>query len=102
MSTINRTAKSLAIAIVGAEYVTRMVPIGTHDWNKFVTPNELSMMIESQSVGLILRRKQGLVMSVDPFTQGQLKWHLDDADLDVNYIVHAVKSTAGSGSAATS
>lgn len=41
VSTINRTPQSFAIAIVGAEYITRLVKIGTHEWNKFITPEEL-------------------------------------------------------------
>ena len=41
MATLNRTLKSYALAIVGAEYVLRWLPRGTHDWEKFVTPNEL-------------------------------------------------------------
>ena len=41
MATLNRTLKSYALAIVGAEYVLRWLPRGTHDWEKFVTPDEL-------------------------------------------------------------
>lgn len=44
MSTINRTMESFAVAIVGAEYVTRMVPQGTHDWTRFLTPQEMALM----------------------------------------------------------
>ena len=44
VSTMNRTAESFAVAIVGAEYVTRVVPRGTHDWHRFITPLELTLM----------------------------------------------------------
>ena len=42
LSTLNRTAKSLALAIVGAEYLLRWLPLGTHDWRRFVRPSELA------------------------------------------------------------
>src|SRR5262249_13060263 len=45
-ATINRTLKSFALAIVGAEYVLRWLPRGTHRWDKFVTPNELEIALE--------------------------------------------------------
>ncbi len=41
LSTLNRTLRSFAAAIVGAEYVLRWLPVGTHDWEKFITPDEL-------------------------------------------------------------
>ena len=44
VSTMNRTAESFAVAIIGAEYVTRVVPRGTHDWHRFITPIELTLM----------------------------------------------------------
>ena len=47
LSTINRNLKSFGIAIVGAEYVLGMLPPGTHDWHKFLTPDELALMVES-------------------------------------------------------
>ena len=46
VATLNRTIKSFALAIVGAEYVLRWLPRGTHQWDKFVTPNELEIAIE--------------------------------------------------------
>ena len=47
-ATLNRTLKSFALAIVGAEYVLRWLPRGTHQWDKFVTPNELEIALERQ------------------------------------------------------
>ena len=44
LSTMNRTAESFAVAIVGAEYVARVVPQGTHEWHRFITPEELALM----------------------------------------------------------
>jgi ubiquinone biosynthesis O-methyltransferase len=44
-STLNRTAKSFALGIVAAEYITRWVPRGTHDWKKFIKPSELAKMV---------------------------------------------------------
>jgi SAM-dependent methyltransferase len=92
LSTINRTAKSYAVAIVGAEYVARVVPAGTHDWNKFITPEELRLMAEAHPARLTVVNKQGLVMRVDPFATGKLAWGLNPSDLDVNYIMQAVKA----------
>jgi 2-polyprenyl-6-hydroxyphenyl methylase/3-demethylubiquinone-9 3-methyltransferase len=50
ISTINRTSKSYALAILGAEYLMRKIPIGTHDWRKFVTPSELDSLIASNNM----------------------------------------------------
>ncbi len=46
LSTLNRTPESFAVAIVGAEYVTGMVPRGTHEWDRFITPHELVLMAD--------------------------------------------------------
>lgn len=71
--------------------------LGTHDWNKFVTPEELQVMIESPIPGVTASAKlvlhRGLVL--DPSSQGGrlsdcIRWKLSDTDLDVNYISHAV------------
>lgn len=91
LSTINRNMKSFAIAIVGAEYVLNMLPPGTHNWHKFLTPDELTLMVEVGSTGLSVREKQGLVMSIDPMS-GKFLWRTDPKDLEINYIMHAVKS----------
>lgn len=84
MSTLNRTAKSFALAIVGAEYVLRWLPRGTHDWRKFLRPSELAA--EFRRVGLELVDQKGMVMS--PFT---FEWRLDARDLEVNYLQTAKK-----------
>ena len=83
VATINRTAKSFAFAIVGAEYVLRWLPRGTHQWDKFVTPGELDIAIEQS--GLRLTRQTGVVYN--PFAD---RWQLS-ADADVNYMVVAEK-----------
>lgn len=81
MATINRTWKSFALAIVGAEYVLRWLPRGTHQWDKFVTPDELANHLSRN--GLEITEQSGVVYS--PFSD---KWSLS-ADMDVNYMVVA-------------
>src|SRR6185295_4306626 len=75
LSTINRTAKAYFLAIVGAEYVLRWLPIGTHQWERFVTPEELGVYLRDAGLGAPLL--QGLVYS--PFSDA---WALS-ADTDV-------------------
>lgn len=84
-STINRTAKSYALAIVGAEYVLRWVPKGTHTWNKFVKPHELVRELEKNHIDITDMR--GMVMN--PFT---FEWRWDPHDLSVNYALCGVKT----------
>jgi 2-polyprenyl-6-hydroxyphenyl methylase/3-demethylubiquinone-9 3-methyltransferase len=83
LSTINRNAKSWAMAIVGAEHVLRWLPRGTHQWAKFVTPDELFAMLSS--AGLVPVDRRGMVF--DPLAWG---WRLSERDLDVNYLAAAV------------
>lgn len=83
-STLNRTTKSFAAAIVGAEFVMRWLPTGTHDWSKFVTPDELYDLIGK--AGLTPVDRKGF--QYNPLS-GQ--WRLSDRDLSVNYITAAVK-----------
>ena len=78
ISTINRTARSLVVAKWGAEYVLRMLPVGTHDWRRFITPAELSRL--ARSAGLRMTDCAG--MSFDPLRQ---RWTAT-RDLAVNYI----------------
>jgi 2-polyprenyl-6-hydroxyphenyl methylase / 3-demethylubiquinone-9 3-methyltransferase len=80
-ATLNRTLKSFALAIVGAEYVLRWLPRGTHRWDKFVTPNELEAVLERSGLRTIDAR--GVVYNI--LLDG---WQLSD-DLDVNYMVAA-------------
>ena len=81
MATINRTLKSYALAIVGAEYVLRWLPRGTHDWAKFVTPRELEDAIGRR--GLAIGSRTGVVFN--PLTGG---WSAA-RDMDVNYMLAA-------------
>ena len=83
VATLNRTLKSLALAKIGAEYVLRWLPPGTHDWNRFVTPSELRHHLED--AGLSVTRVQGV--EFDPL---RWDWRLS-ADTDVNYMVVAEK-----------
>jgi 2-polyprenyl-6-hydroxyphenyl methylase / 3-demethylubiquinone-9 3-methyltransferase len=81
VSTLNRNWKSFALAIVGAEYVLRWLPRGTHQWDKFVTPDELAKyLLDSR---LAITEQSGVVYS--PLAD---KWSLS-TDLDVNYMVVA-------------
>ncbi len=80
MSTLNRTMKSYALAIVGAEYVLRWLPRGTHDWKKFLTPAELIQPL--QAAGLTHKESKGMVMN--PL---KWEWSMSDTDLEVNYYV---------------
>ena len=82
-STINRNPKSFLFAIVGAEYVLRLLPKGTHEYKKFLKPSELSAW--SREAGLHVSEITG--MSYNPFTQ---KYTLG-FDVDVNYLMHCQK-----------
>ena len=83
-STINRTPKSYALAIVGAEYVLRWLPRGTHTWRKFVKPSELYS--ELRKNGLEITNMTG--MSLNPLN---FQWQLNKNDLAVNYLLVAKK-----------
>lgn len=82
-STLNRTLKAYALAIFGAEYVLRWLPVGTHDWNKFVTPDELDRAFTE--AGLVPTERMGMVFN--PLANS---WRLS-GDCDVNYLASAVK-----------
>lgn len=84
MSTLNRTVKSYALAIVGAEYLLRWLPKGTHHWQKFLRPSELVLPLEAH--GIRTHDLQGMVY--DPF---DARWSLSPTALDVNYILAARK-----------
>jgi len=83
-STINRNPKSFAMAIVGAEYVMRWLPKGTHEWSKFITPDELYDLL--RKAGLDPVDRKGFVFN--PVTW---VWRLSDRDLSVNYVTASVK-----------
>jgi 2-polyprenyl-6-hydroxyphenyl methylase / 3-demethylubiquinone-9 3-methyltransferase len=80
-ATINRTLKSFALAIVGAEYVLRWLPRGTHRWDKFVTPHELEAALERS--GLRATDERGVVYNILLDA-----WQLS-GDMDVNYMIAA-------------
>ncbi|MDJ0822679.1 MAG: bifunctional 2-polyprenyl-6-hydroxyphenol methylase/3-demethylubiquinol 3-O-methyltransferase UbiG [Paracoccaceae bacterium] len=83
-STINRNAKSFAMAIVGAEYVMRWLPKGTHEWSKFITPDELYELM--RNAGLDPVDRKGFV-----FNPVSWQWRLSNRDLSVNYVTAALK-----------
>ncbi|MDC7784929.1 bifunctional 2-polyprenyl-6-hydroxyphenol methylase/3-demethylubiquinol 3-O-methyltransferase UbiG [Rhodoplanes sp. TEM] len=83
-ATLNRTMKSWALAIVGAEYVLRWLPVGTHQWDKFVTPQELSSAMEA--AGLVVSGETGVIYNVLAD-----RWQLS-RDMDVNYMITAEKA----------
>lgn len=83
-STLNRNAKSFAMAIVGAEHVMRWLPKGTHDWNKFITPDELYELL--RQAGLRPVDRKGFVFN--PLTWS---WSLSDRDLSVNYVTTSLR-----------
>ncbi|MFN9711960.1 MAG: bifunctional 2-polyprenyl-6-hydroxyphenol methylase/3-demethylubiquinol 3-O-methyltransferase UbiG [Alphaproteobacteria bacterium] len=86
VATLNRTLKAMALAKVGAEYVLRWLPIGTHDWNKFLTPDELRGFLASEPV--TVDGPYGVVFS--PFTG---KW-TESSDVGVNYMMTVVRDAA--------
>ena len=84
-STINRNPKSFAVAIVGAEYVMRWLPKGTHEWHKFITPDELFDLLEKSGVKPVDRK--GFV-----FNPISWQWSISDRDLSVNYVTASVRA----------
>ena len=83
-STINRNPKSFAMAIVGAEWVMRWLPKGTHEWSKFITPDELFKLLSDAGLDPVDRK--GYVFNLARFT-----WAISDRDLSVNYVTAATK-----------
>ncbi len=83
-STINRNPKSYAMAIFGAEVVMRWLPRGTHEWNKFITPDELFDLL--RQAGLDPVDRKGFV-----FNPVLWSWSISDRDLSVNYVTASVK-----------
>lgn len=82
LSTLNRTPKAFMLAIIGAEYVMRWLPRGTHDWRKFLTPDELAAHV--QQAGLTAIDRMGLTYS--PLAD---RWSTSARDLSVNYMITA-------------
>jgi 2-polyprenyl-6-hydroxyphenyl methylase/3-demethylubiquinone-9 3-methyltransferase len=84
LSTLNRTPRSFLVAKIAAEYLLRMLPVGTHDWRMFVTPGELGALL--RRAGLRVTDLAGMTM--DPLTG---RWR-ESRDLGVNYILAARRS----------
>ncbi|MDA0961815.1 MAG: bifunctional 2-polyprenyl-6-hydroxyphenol methylase/3-demethylubiquinol 3-O-methyltransferase UbiG [Proteobacteria bacterium] len=83
-STINRNPKSYMMAIIGAEYVMRWLPKGTHEWSKFITPDELFDLMARAGLNPVDRK--GYVFNPITWT-----WSISDRDLSVNYVTAALK-----------
>lgn len=83
-STINRNPKSYAFAILGAEYILRLLPKGTHEYSKFIRPAELAKWLRQS--GLELQDITG--MTYNPITKN---YKLNPSDVSVNYLLHAKK-----------
>ncbi|MEM8871928.1 MAG: bifunctional 2-polyprenyl-6-hydroxyphenol methylase/3-demethylubiquinol 3-O-methyltransferase UbiG [Pseudomonadota bacterium] len=83
-STINRNPKSYMMAIIGAEHVMRWLPKGTHEWKKFITPDELFELLSASGMTPVDRK--GFV-----FNPVRWSWSLSDRDLSVNYVTASTK-----------
>ena len=84
IATLNKTLKSYAFAIIGAEYILKWLPIGTHDWEKFVKPNNLINI--SKENNLILKKLDGMKFNILDNS-----WKISD-DTSINYITKFVKN----------
>ncbi len=85
-ATINRTARAYALAVVGAERVLRWLPVGTHDWNKFLTPDEIKALLTRN--GLTVTAETGVVFN--PLAD---EWRRS-RDMGINYMIMAEKPAA--------
>jgi len=83
-ATLNRTTKSYALAVMGAEYILRWLPMGTHDWHKFVKPSEFAAFLRGGGVEVAALTG----MAYSPFRD---EWH-ETSELDVNYMVFGTKA----------
>lgn len=83
-STLNRNPKSYMAAIIGAEHVMRWLPKGTHDWSKFITPDELYELL--RQAGLEPVDRKGFA-----FNPISWKWSISERDLSVNYVTTSLK-----------
>ncbi|KAI3939538.1 hypothetical protein MKX01_038493 [Papaver californicum] len=84
VSTINRTIRSYAAAIVGAEYILQWLPKGTHQWSSLVTPEEIALIMHRSSISV--QEVAGMVLN--PLTG---KWVLSD-DTSINFIAYGTKN----------
>ncbi len=85
LSTLNRTAKSYALGIIGAEHVLRWLPKGTHTWSKFIKPSEMARDLRQRGFGV--EDTMGIT-----FSPLEWKFSLNAKDLDVNYLMVATKA----------
>jgi 2-polyprenyl-6-hydroxyphenyl methylase/3-demethylubiquinone-9 3-methyltransferase len=83
-STINRNPKSYLMAIIGAEHVMRWLPKGTHEWSKFITPDELYDLL--RKAGLEPVDRKGFV-----FDKLRWAWSVSERDLSVNYVTASIR-----------
>ena len=83
VATLNRTAKAMALAVIGAEHVLRWLPVGTHDWNKFVRPDEIRGWLDGEHVMV----EGPFGVSFSPLTG---RWR-QSGDTDVNYMMTATR-----------
>ena len=83
IATLNKTLKSYMFAIIGAEYVLKWLPIGTHDWEKFIKPNDLIKILEKN--GLSLKKLDGMNFNIL-----NNSWKVSN-DTSVNYIAKLKK-----------
>lgn len=83
MATLNRTAKAFALAVVGAEHVLRWLPVGTHDWNRFVTPDEARKPLTEAGLSIV----EDVGVSFSPLSG---RWRVT-RDLSVNYMITATR-----------
>ena len=83
-STLNRNPKSFVVAIIGAEHVMRWLPKGTHEWSKFITPDELFALLEKAGLDPVDRK--GFI-----FNPVGWNWCLSDQDLSVNYVTTSLR-----------
>ena len=84
IATLNKTLKSYALAIVGAEYILKWLPIGTHDWEKFIKPDDLINMTKKNN--LILKKLDGMKLNIL-----DNEWKVS-SDTSVNYIAKFLKN----------
>ena len=86
VATLNRTLKALALAKIGAEYILRWLPVGAHDWNKFLKPDEIRDFLAEEPV--VVDGPYGVVFN--PLTG---RW-TESADTDVNYMMTVARAAA--------
>ena len=84
VATLNKTLKSYVFAIIGAEYILRWLPIGTHEWEKFIKPDELTNILKKNN--LELNRLDGMKFNI--VTD---KWRIS-SDKSINYIAKYIKN----------